>query len=101
MPPRLVLDGKLLLENPFIVLRPKGLRTKSHSSLAENPFMASKPIHAPLTKDPRPAQYALGFSALEWQGYRAACIRVRQSGASGSSAAERSKKGPDAEALDP
>ena len=33
MPPRLVLDRKLLLENAFIGLRPNGLRPKSHSSL--------------------------------------------------------------------
>ena len=64
-----------------------------------------KPIQAgttlPLVREPRPAQYALGGSALEWQGYRAACIRVQQSGASGSSAADRSKKGPDASTPDP
>jgi len=64
-----------------------------------------KPIHAgttlPLVREPRPAQFALGGSALEWQGYKAACLRMQQSGASGSSDAERSKKGPGAEALDP
>lgn len=69
--------------------------------LRQNPFMASKPIHGLLTRDPRPAQFALGGSALEWQGYKAACLRMQQPGASGSSAAERSKKGPGAEALDP
>ena len=63
--------------------------------------MASKPIHTPLVREPRPAQFALGLSELEWQGYRAACVRVQQSKTSGSSAAERSKKGPNAEALDP
>jgi hypothetical protein len=41
--------------------------------------MASDSIHAPLTRDPRPAQYALGFSALEWQGYKALCARMQQS----------------------
>jgi len=78
-----------------------------------NAFIASKSIHAgttlpptlpptlPLVREPRPAQYALGGSALEWQGYLAACGRVQQSGASDSSAAECSKKGPGAEALDP
>ena len=64
-----------------------------------------KPIQAgmnlPLVRAPRPAQFALGGSALEWQGYRAACARVQQSGASSSSAAECSKKGPNAKALDP
>jgi hypothetical protein len=55
----------------------------------------------PLVRTPRPAQFALGGSALEWQGYRALCARMQQPGASGSSAAERSKKGPNAEALDP
>ena len=41
-----------------------------------------KPIQAgttlPLVREPRPAQYALGGSALEWQGYRAACARMQQ-----------------------
>ena len=36
-----------------------------------NAFIVSRPIHAPLTRDPRPAQYALGFSELEWLGYKA------------------------------
>ena len=84
MPPRLVFDGQLLLKNPFIA----GMTL---------PFT----LPLPLVRASRPAQFALGGSALEWQGYRAACIRVQQSGASGSSAAERSKKGPGAEALDP
>ena len=62
-----------------------------------------KPIQAgmTLTRDPRPAQYALGFSDLEWQGYRAACARMQRTGASGSSDAERSRIGPNAETLDP
>jgi len=59
------------------------------------------PLSLPLVREPRPAQFALGGSALEWQGYKAACLRMQQSGASGSSDAERSKKGPGAEALDP
>ena len=63
--------------------------------------MASKPIHAALVREPRPAQFALSGSALEWQGYKAACLKMQQAEASGSSAAERSKKGPNAEALDP
>jgi hypothetical protein len=66
-----------------------------------NAFIVSRPIHAALVRPPRPAQYALGGSALEWQGYKAACARVQQSGASGSSAADRSKMGSNAEALDP
>jgi hypothetical protein len=70
-----------------------------------NAFIASKPIQAgmtlPLVREPRPAQFALGGSALEWQGYRALCARMQQPGASDSSAAERSKKGPGAEALNP
>jgi hypothetical protein len=60
--------------------------------------MTRKPIH-------RPAQFALGFSELEWQGYKAACIRVQQQqqqprgmqdAALSSTDAECSKKGPDA-----
>ena len=66
-----------------------------------NAFIVSRAIHTPLIRDPRPAQYALGFSDLEWQGYRAACARMQRTGASGSSDAERSKKGPDAAAADP
>jgi hypothetical protein len=62
-----------------------------------------KPIQAGMTlvRAPRPAQYALGGSALEWQGYKVACLRVQQSEASSSSDAQCSKKGPNAEALDP
>jgi hypothetical protein len=59
------------------------------------------PLSLPLVRAPRPAQFALGGSALEWQGYRALCSRMQQAGASGSSAAERSKKGPDASTADP
>jgi len=56
-----------------------------------NAFIASKPIQAgmtlpptlplslPLVREARPAQYALGGSALEWQGYRQACARMQQS----------------------
>jgi hypothetical protein len=36
------------------------------------------PLTLPLVRAPRPAQYALGGSALEWQGYRALCSRVQQ-----------------------
>jgi hypothetical protein len=62
-----------------------------------------KPIQAgmTLTRDPRPAQYALGFSELEWQGYKALCARVQHTGAASGTAAERSKIGPNAETLDP
>jgi hypothetical protein len=62
--------------------------------------MPLEPIH-------RPAQFALGFSELEWQGYKATCIRVqqaaamRQDAALSSTDAECSKKRPNAEALDP
>lgn len=59
------------------------------------------PLSLPLVREARPAQFALGGSALEWQGYRALCSRVQQPGASDSSAAERSKNGPNAETLDP
>jgi len=62
-----------------------------------------KPIHAgttlPLVREPRPAQYALGGSALEWQGYRAACIRVQQSAAQHQGDAECSKMHKDAERI--
>jgi hypothetical protein len=59
------------------------------------------PLSLPLVREPRPAQFALGGSALEWQGYRALCSRMQQAEAFGSTAADRSKKGPNAEALDP
>ena len=36
------------------------------------------PLSLPLVREPRPAQYALGGSALEWEGYRAACVRVQR-----------------------
>lgn len=60
--------------------------------------MTQKPIQAGMTlvREPRPAQYALSGSALEWEGYKASCVRVQQSGAFGSSAADRSKNGSDA-----
>jgi hypothetical protein len=90
MPPGLVLDRQLLHKNAL----------KSHS-LRKKPFMASKPIHAALVREPRPAQFALGGSALEWQGYRALCSRMQQAEASGSTAADRSKKGPGASTPDP
>jgi hypothetical protein len=60
-----------------------------------------KPIQAgmtlPLVRDPRPAQYALGGSALEWQGYKATCIRVQQGAAMRQDAAlmqNAAKRGP-------
>jgi hypothetical protein len=59
-----------------------------------------KPIQAP-------PQFTLGFSELEWQGYKVSCIRVqqnaamRQDAALSSTDAECSKKGLNAEALDP
>jgi hypothetical protein len=43
-----------------------------------NAFIVSRPIHTPLEREPRPAQYALGGSALEWQGYREACARMQR-----------------------
>jgi hypothetical protein len=54
-----------------------------------------------------PPQFTLGLTELEWQGYKATCIRVqqaaamRQDAAQCSSDAECSKNGPNAEALDP
>ena len=54
MPLRLVLDRKLLLENPFMT--------------------RLKPIQAP-------PQFTLGLTELEWQGYKATCIRVQQAAA--------------------
>ena len=58
--------------------------------------MTQKPIQAGMTlvREARPAQFALGGSALEWQGYRAACARVQQSPDGLQSLA--SKLGPDA-----
>ena len=32
-------------------------------------------LSLPLVREAKPAQFALGFSALEWQGYKIACIR--------------------------
>jgi len=66
-----------------------------------------KPIQAgmtlpptlPLVREARPAQYALGGSALEWQGYRAACIRVQQAAALHQSASECSKMHKNAECI--
>jgi hypothetical protein len=80
MPHRLVLDRKLLLENPFMT--------------------RLKPIQAP-------PQFTLGLTELEWQGYKATCIRVqqaaamRQDAALSSTDAECRKKRPNAEALGP
>lgn len=64
-----------------------------------NAFIISRAIHTPLVREPRPAQFALSGSALEWQGYKAACVRLQQ-GPNGPES-KRSKKGPNAEALDP
>jgi len=63
MPPRLVFDGQLLLKNPFI---------------AGMTLPPTLPLSLPLVREPRPAQFALGGSALEWQGYRAACLRMQR-----------------------
>jgi hypothetical protein len=65
--------------------------------------MTQKPIQAGMTlvREPRPAQFALGGSALEWQGYQLARARMQQTGASSSSTADCSKKGPDASTPDP
>ena len=51
-----------------------------------------KPIQAP-------PQFTLGFSELEWQGYKASCSRLQQSLDGLKTTA--SKNGPDAEALGP
>ena len=59
--------------------------------------MVSKPIHTPLVRAPRPAQFALGFNELEWQGYKALCSRVQQAAAMHQSAAECSMMHKDAE----
>ena len=57
-----------------------------------------KPIQAgmtvPLVREPRPAQFALGGSALEWQGYRALCSRMQQAEASGRPQQTAAKRGP-------
>jgi hypothetical protein len=51
----------------------------TNAFIAYFPFITSKPIQAgmtlPLVREPRPAQYALGGSALEWQGYKVACAK--------------------------
>ena len=54
MPPRLVLNRKLLHKNAL----------KSHS-LRKNPFMAR------LERIQPPPQFTLGFTELEWLGYKA------------------------------
>jgi len=52
--------------------------------MAEFPFIAGMtlpptlPLSLPLVREARPAQYALGGSALEWQGYRALCARMQR-----------------------
>jgi hypothetical protein len=33
------------------------------------------PLSLPLVREARPAQFALGGSALEWQGYKLACAK--------------------------
>lgn len=59
-----------------------------------------KPIQAgmtvPFTREPRPAQFALGGSALEWQGYKAMCARMQQIAAGCDVDAGCSIMGPDA-----
>ena len=57
--------------------------------MAEFPCIAGMTL--PLMRTPRPAQYALGGSALEWQGYRAACARMQRIAAD----QESMIKGPD------
>jgi hypothetical protein len=50
----------------------------------------------PLIREPRPAQYALGFSALEWQGYQLARARMQQTATERGNDARCSTMGPDA-----
>ena len=57
------------------------------------------PLSLPLVRAPRPAQFALDGSALEWQGYRQACARVQQS--PDGLKTKASKMGPDASTPDP
>lgn len=57
------------------------------------------PLSLPLVREPRPAQYALGGSALEWQGYKAACSRAQQAAALHQGDAECSKMHKDAECI--
>lgn len=57
------------------------------------------PLSLPLVREPRPAQFALGGSALEWQGYRAVCSRVQQAAAQHQGDAECSKMHKDAECI--
>ena len=66
-----------------------------------NAFMASKPIQAGMTLPPTLPLSLPPTLPLEWEGYRALCARMQQPGSSDSSAAERSKKGPNAAAMDP
>ena len=81
MPPWLVFDGQLLLKNPFI---------------AGMTLPPTLPLSLPLVREPRPAQFALGGSALEWQGYKQACARMQQTAAERGNDAGCSRKGPDA-----
>jgi hypothetical protein len=113
--PQLVLDRRLLFAKPLkrihvpdlSLTKTPFINDKKAIHHAKKPFMtgttlpSTLPLGLPLVRAPRPAQYALGGSALEWQGYRALCARMQQAEASGSTAADRSKKGPGAEALDP
>jgi hypothetical protein len=36
------------------------------------------PLSLPLVREARPAQFALGGSALKWQGYWATCARMQR-----------------------
>jgi hypothetical protein len=56
-------------------------------------------IHRPLERIQRPAQFALGFNELEWQGYKALCSRVQQAAAMHQSAAECSMMHKDAKRI--
>ena len=61
------------------------------------PIQAGMPL--PLVREARPAQYALGGSALEWQGYKAACSRAQQAAALHQGDAECNKMHKDAECI--
>jgi hypothetical protein len=64
--------------------------------MIENPFIASQNPFKPLEPDPKPAQFALGLSELEWLGFKASCARMQQIAAGCDGEAGCSTMGPDA-----
>jgi hypothetical protein len=84
MSSRLVLNRRLLFTKPLKRIHvPDLVLRKSHSCSKAihglQPIQAGMtlpptlPLSLPLVREPRPAQFTLGFSELEWLGYKAWC----------------------------